>query len=687
METTRLQYPATRVVDQVDDHHGTKVADPYRWLEDLDSGDTREWIERQNELTFSYLAQIPGRDDMKKRLTELWDYERYGLPVKKQQRYFYLKNNGLQNQSVLYVTESLNGEPRVLLDPNAWSEDGTKALTGISLTDDGSLLAFSISDAGSDWQQWRVLDVETGEELSDRLEYIKFTNASFTADQSGFFYSRFPQPDATQTELKAVNQNQKIYFHRLGTDQSADELIYERPDHPDWYMFSVVTEDHRYLLIAAQKGTESKNALFYKDLGRPDSSVVELFQDHDASYSVAGNEGSIFWIHTDRDAPLGRVLRLDLARPDSANWNEIVPESEHTLLAANVIGGRLVCQYLKEAHSQVKIFSLDGSIEKEVDLPEIGTVVGFDGRQDDPETFFMLTSFTDPGTVFRYDVVTGEKEIYREPQANFDPASFETGQVFFQSKDGTRVPMFLVHKKGIDLGGGNPTILYGYGGFKAPLTPVFGPARISWLERGGIFAAACLRGGGEYGEQWYQDGRRHKKQNVFDDFIAAAEWLISERYTSTEKLAIEGASNGGLLVGACMTQRPELFGAVHCAVGVLDVLRFHKFTVGWGWISDYGTADDPDDFRTIYSYSPLQNLKDGTQYPATLITTGDHDDRVWPGHSLKFAAALQSAQAGPKPTLIRVETRVGHGLGKPTSLLIEEQADVHAFLLKSLGVI
>ena len=683
MSSQPLVYPPTATVDHVDDYHGTKVADPYRWLEDLDSDETRQWVEAQNAVTFDYLDRIPERDKIRKRLTALWDYEKFDIPWKRESRYFYMHNTGLQNQSVLYVIESLDGEPRILLDPNTLSEDGTVALTGASVSEDGKHLAYGLSASGSDWQEWRVRDVDTSRDLSDHLKWVKFSGASWTKDGTGFFYSRYDEPTG-ESKLEDINYYQKLFYHALGTDQGEDVLIYERPDHKDWGFGGGVSEDGRYLLIGVWQGTEPKNAVFYKDLSDPDAPVVELLNDFDASYSFIGNEGPVFWFQTDLDAPRGRLIAIDTKKPDPTNWVEIIPQAEHALQSIGLVGERFFLHYLKDASSQIKIFELSGKSSSELQLPELGTAGGFGGRREDSETFYVFTNSITPPAIFRYDIETNQSTLFRAPEVDFNSAHYETTQVFYESKDGTRIPMFITHKTGVVLDGQNPTYLYGYGGFAIPMVPGFSIGIAQWLEMGGVFAQACLRGGGEYGEEWHEAGRRLNRQNVFDDFIAAAEFLIENRYTSTPKLAIGGGSNGGLLVGACMTQRPDLYGACMPAVGVLDMLRFHKFTIGWGWVSDYGSPDDPEEFKSIYAYSPLHNLKAGTSYPPTLITTGDHDDRVVPAHSFKFASALQAAHAGDAPVLARIEVKAGHGMGKSTQKVIEEASDRWAFLVKNL---
>jgi len=682
---TPFAYPHARRADQTDDYHGTIVADPYRWLEDPDSPETRAWIEAENALTFDFLAQIPAREAIQTRMTALWDYERYGMPYLQGGRYFYGRNDGLQPQSVLYVSETLDGEPRVLLDPNTLSPDGTVALAGYAISEDGRHMAYGLATAGSDWNEWRVRDVDTGEDRADVLRWVKFSGASWAKDGSGFYYSRYAAP-APGEELQQTNYYQKLYFHALGTPQEADVLVYERPDEKEWSFGGHVSEDGAYLLISIGQGTERKNRLYYKSLVEPDAPVVALLDEFDASYGFLGREGTQFWLETDNHAPRGRVVAVDIADPAPARWREVIPEAEETLQGVSLVGERFFASYLKDAHTLVKVFGLDGTLEREVALPGLGSAGGFGGKRHYTETFYAYTSFTVPTTLYRYDIPAGTSAVYRRPQVAFDPSDYETRQVFYESKDGTRIPLFLTHKKGLTLDGQNPTYLYGYGGFDISLTPSFSPGQIVWLEMGGVLAVANLRGGGEYGKAWHDAGRRHNKQNVFDDFIAAAEWLVAGGYTSTPKLAIGGGSNGGLLVGACLTQRPDLFGACLPAVGVLDMLRFHKFTIGWGWVPDYGSADVPEDFPVLHAYSPLHNLEPGTTYPATLVTTGDHDDRVVPAHSFKFAAALQAAQGGDAPTLIRIETRAGHGAGKPTAKVIEEAADRWAFLVKVLGM-
>lgn len=680
-----LVYPSSSQVDSFDDYHGTKVVDSYRWLEDPDSEETKAWVEAQNQVTFNYLNEIPVREQIKQRLTQLWDYEKFGIPFKEGNCYFYFKNDGLQNQSVLYTLTSLDSEPRVLLDPNKLSEDGTVALSGLSISEDGKLLAYGLSTAGSDWQEWKVRDVEKCEDLPDHLKWIKFSSAAWTEDNQGFFYSRYDEPNEA-TKLEDVNYFQKLYYHQLGKPQSEDMLVYHRPDQKEWGFNGGVSEDGRYLIISVSLGTDPKNLVFYQDLTDPAAQVVELISEFEADFSFIDNDGTVFWFQTDLDAPRSRVIAIDTSNPSRGFWQEIIPQAAETLEGVGLLNNQFVASYLKDAHTQIKIFDLNGTFVREVNLPGIGSAGGFGGKRYDTETFYSFTSFTTPATIYRYDMTSDESTIFRQPQVDFNPTDYETKQVFYNSKDGTQVPMFISYKKGIQLDGNNPTCLYGYGGFGVSLTPSFSVDKVVWMKMGGVYAVPNLRGGGEYGEEWHQAGTKLNKQNVFDDFIAAAEWLIANKYTSPAKLAIFGGSNGGLLVGACMTQRPDLFAAALPAVGVMDMLRFHKFTIGWAWASDYGSADNLEEFNALYAYSPLHNLKPGTSYPATMITTADHDDRVVPAHSFKFAAALQAAHIGSAPVLIRIETNAGHGAGKPTTKFIEEMADRWAFLVSTLNI-
>jgi prolyl oligopeptidase len=680
----KLSYPAARKSDHVDDYHGTKIADPYRWLEDSDSPETRQWIEDQNKLTFGYLNQIPERAWIKERLTKLWNYEKVSAPFRRGDRYFFWKNDGLQNQSVLYWTKGLKDAPKVVIDPNKLSADGTVALAGTSVSDDGKLLAYGVSSGGSDWSEWHVRSVETGQDMPDTVRWVKFSGASWTQDGRGFFYSRFAEPQGDK--LKAVMEFQKLYFHRLGTDQSEDALVYERPDNKSMLFGGGVTEDGRYLIISVTEGSSTKNRVYYKDLSDKNSEVVRLLDAADASYSYIENVGPVFYFQTNLNAPLGRVVAIDISKPEPANWKLIVPEAKESLQGVGTANNQLFASYLKDAYTLVKVYDLDGKFVRNIELPGIGAAGGFGAaRLSDKEFFYTFTSFTVPPRVYRYDAATGRSTLHWQPKVDFDPNGYETKQVFYTSKDGTRVPMFVTHRKGLKLDGQNPTLLYAYGGFQISQTPGFSVSNLLWMEMGGVYAVANIRGGGEYGKAWHEAAIKAKRQNAFDDFIAAGEWLIANKYTSNRKLAVMGGSNGGLLVGVVVNQRPDLFGAALPAVGVMDMLRFHKFTIGRAWVSDFGSPDDPEEFKPIYAYSPLHNIKPGTKYPAVLITTADHDDRVAPLHSFKYAATLQAAQAGDAPVLIRIETRAGHGAGKPTAKIIEE-ADRWGFLVRNLGV-
>lgn len=689
----RFEYPPAPTSAAVDDYHGKKIADPYRPLEDPDAPATRAWIEAENRLTESWLAAIPERTKLRQRLTKLWNYERYSPPVREGGLYFFTKNDGLQAQPVLYVLERLDGTPRVLLDPNALSKDGTVALSGWAVSHDGKHLAYGLATAGSDWNEWRTLDVATGRETGDLLKWVKFSGAAWTADGKGFFYSRFDAP-APGKELEAVNKNQKLFHHRLGTPQAEDLLVYERPDDPELGFTASVSDDGRYLVVYVSKGTDTRNRIYVRDLTAPGSAFVRLFDDFDARYEVVDNVGTLFYLSTDKDAPRGRVVKVDLAAFEKAlaadpkakpALADVIPQSADVVTRVGMIADRLVVIFMKDAAEEARIYSLAGKPERDIALPALGLLGGFVGKRTATETFYAFTSFTYPTTIFRYDFAAGASAVFRRPKVDFDPAAYETTRVFYASKDGTRVPMFLVHRKGMVRDGLNPTYLYGYGGFDVPLGPSFSASRIAWLESDGLYAQPSLRGGSEYGEEWHKGGMLGKKQNVFDDFIAAAEWLVANRWTSPAHLGIVGGSNGGLLVGAVLNQRPDLFGAAVPAVGVMDMLRFHKFTIGWAWVSDYGSPDDPEAFKWIYAYSPLHNIRRGAKYPAVLAVTADHDDRVVPAHSFKYTAALQAAQGGDAPILIRIETKAGHGAGKPTTKQIEETADIQAFLLKALG--
>jgi prolyl oligopeptidase len=681
-----LHYPTTKRVDHVDIYHGTEVPDPYRWLEaDVrESKEVADWVEAENKVTLAYLHGIPEREGIKKRVTELWNYAKTSAPAREGPRYIFSKNDGLQNQFVLYTEETLHSKPRVLLDPNKWSKDGTVALSGSAFTEDGKYLAYGVSEAGSDWSGWRVMHVPTRKTLADEIRWVKFGGASWTRDNQGFFYSRFPEPKSGQ-KFQGLPLNQKLYYHRLGTPQKEDVLVYHRPEQPKWAVGGRVTDDGRYLIIHIGDGTTSrKSRIAYKDLNEPYGLAVDLIDNFDSVNSFIHNDGPLFYFRTDLEAPRGRVVAVDIRKPDRKHWATVVPQAAATLQSVSYTGNLLICKYLKDARTEVKMFRLDGRHVRDVTLPGIGTASGFGGRPADTETFYTFTTFNLPGTIYRYDLITGKAETFEEPKVKFNPADYEVKQIFYKSKDGTKIPMFISHKRGLELDGNNPTLLYGYGGFNISLTPMFSVSKLAWMEMGGVYAVPNIRGGGEYGRDWHRAATRLNRPKAYEDFIAAAEYLIDNKYTRTERLAIQGGSNGGLLVGAVMCKRPDLFGACLPAVGVMDMLRFHKFTAGRFWTDDYGSSDDPKEFKVLLSYSPYHNLRPGTAYPATLVTTADHDDRVVPSHSFKFAARLQECQSGPAPVLIRIETRAGHGAGRPTAMAIEEVADQWAFLVKNL---
>jgi prolyl oligopeptidase len=678
-------YPAAPTGDVVEDYHGMKVPDPYRPLEDPDSDVTRAWVEAENRITFGFLEGISARRPLKARLTRLWDYEKFGVPFTEGGRYFFTRNSGLQNQSVLYTAASLDAEPRELLDPNKLSADGTIALADAEVSDDGRWMAYALAEAGSDWITWHVRNVDTGEDTEDVIRYSKFSGAAWTKDSEGFFYGRYPEPKPGE-DLQETNYFQKVYYHRLGTPQADDTLVFDAPQHKEWKFISIVSDDGKYLIVETSKSTDDVNQVHYKRLDEPEADFVALVDNFDAGYEFIDNDGATFYFKTNRNAPRGRVIAIDTRQPAEADWKELIPQTDDTLRAVSLVGDRFLATYLHDAYSQVKVFDPAGTYLRNVTFPGLGTVVGFDGKRADKETFYSFTSFTAPPTIYRYDVAAATSDVFRAPKVDFDPDDYTTEQVFYSSKDGTRIPMFISYKKGLEKDGQTPTYLFGYGGFNVALTPTFSVPNLVWMEMGGIFAIPNLRGGGEYGEDWHKAGTKLHKQNVFDDFIAAAEWLIANGYTKSSKLAIGGGSNGGLLVGACLTQRPDLYGAALPAVGVLDMLRFHKFTIGHAWVDDYGSSDNADEFQALFKYSPLHAIKPGTCYPPTFITTADHDDRVVPAHSFKFAAALQAAQGCDHPILIRIETRAGHGAGKPTTKIIEEAADKWAFLVKVLDL-
>ena len=681
-----VPYPKSKTVPYSDNYHGQSIDDPFRWLEDVDSDDTKEWIKRQNEVTFDYLRSSSRRNSIKERLTALWNYERYGFPSKHGNRYLYTHNNGLQNQSILYVSESLEGERRVLLDPNTLVADGTIALTADVPSDDGKLVAYALASAGSDWNNWRVRDIATGQDLEDKLEWVKFSSVSWTGDNAGFFYSRFDKPNS-EVEFTGANYFQKLYYHRIGTSQASDALVYQRPEEKEWGFGGAVSDDNQYLIITVWRGTEKRNQIFYAKLKDKSAEgatrVTELLTGFDSDYQFIGNDGSNFYFRTDNSASNRRIIAIDVEHPTRDRWAEIVPESQETIESVSLFGDRFFVTYLKDATNVVRQYTSSGKRLEDLTLPSLGTVAGFSGKRTAKETFYSFTNYITPPTVYRLDLSNNKTTTWRQPKLAFDPTDFVTEQVFYKSKDGTRVPMILSHKRGIQRNSKLPTLLYAYGGFNISITPTFSPATLAWMEMGGLYAVPNLRGGGEYGREWHEAGMLHLKQNVFDDFIAAAKYLIDEKYTNPSQLAIQGRSNGGLLVGATMVQFPELFAVALPGVGVLDMLRFHKFTIGWAWVNEYGSSDDPEQFKTLLAYSPLHNLVPGRRYPATLITTADHDDRVVPGHSFKFAARLQACQSGPKPTLIRIETSAGHGAGTPVSKLVDTAADTWAFVLKN----
>jgi prolyl oligopeptidase len=687
LQNPSITYPTTKKGDVVEVLHGRSIADPYRWLEDPNSAETVAWVEAQNKVTFGHLEKIERRTAIRERLTKLWNYERFGVPSRHGSWTIFSKNDGLQNQAVIYKATSLTATPEVLLDPNTLSTDGTVALSGLSFSEDGKYAAYATSASGSDWMEWKVREVATGKDLSDHIKWSKFSGAAWKKDGSGFYYSAYDAPREAGEAYKAVNKNQKVYFHRVGTAQDKDELVYERPDQPDWGFGADVTDDGRFLLIYQSEGTNRENRVFVRDLADAAGKIEPFLDKFDASYNVIGNDGATFHVVTDKDAPRYRVVSIERGKADPAAWKTLIPQpaNRDVLSSASIIADRFVTVWRTDAHEKLKLFALDGKMESEIPLPALGSVAGISGKRADKDVFYAFTSFNYPSTTFRYDFATKVSTVFKQPKVDFDPNAFETKQVFYASKDGTKIPMFIVHKKGLVLDGSNPTYLYGYGGFDISLEPSFSTANIVWMEMGGVYAQPNLRGGGEYGKEWHDAGRLKNKQNVFDDFIAAAEWLIANKYTSSPKLAIGGGSNGGLLVGAVMTQRPELFGAALPAVGVMDMLRFHKFTIGWAWKSDYGDPEIKEDFEVALKYSPLHNLKPAA-YPATLVTTGDHDDRVVPAHSHKFIAALQAAQKGSAPVLTRIETKAGHGAGKPTAKIIEERADQWAFLTQALGM-
>jgi prolyl oligopeptidase len=679
-----LQYPPTKKGDVKDIYFGTEVEDPYRWLEDDNSPETAEWVKTQNELTFGYLAKLPYREEIKTRLTELWDYPKYGTPFKEAGKYFFYKNDGLQNQSVLYTTGDLAAEPTVLLDPNTLSADGTAALNSIEISNDGKYLIYQVAKSGSDWNEIFVKNIETGEMLPDHILWVKFSGISWLND--GFFYSAYDKPEAG-SELSKANEFQKVYFHKLGTEQSADQLIVNDPNNAKHMFGAGLTDDKRFLLVSKSIGTHG-NALDFKDLSKKNSSFISLMNRYEYKFNVIENLDDELYVLTNYKAPKYRLIRINSNKPEETNWEVVIPEKKDVMQSVSMISGKLVVNYMTDAHSKTEVYSCDGVLDHEIQLPGIGTVSGFSGKKNENIAYYSYTSFNTPGEIYKYDFTTKQSTLHFRPEVKFNPEDFEVKQEFYASKDGTKVPMFIVHKKGMELNGNNPTLLYAYGGFNISLTPSFSAARITFLENGGVYVMANLRGGGEYGEDWHLAGTKLKKQNVFDDFIAAAEYLISQKYTSSEKLAIQGGSNGGLLIGAVTNQRPDLFKVALPQVGVMDMLRFNKFTIGWAWAGDYGISDDSEEmFKYLYAYSPYHTIKKGMAYPAVLATTADHDDRVVPAHTFKYMARLQEYNSGNKlPLLVRIDSKAGHGAGKPTAKVIEEYTDVWAFIFYHLGM-
>ena len=677
-----VTYPQTKKMEVADDYFGTKVADPYRWLENDTATDTKEWVQAQNKVTFGYLEKIPYRNKIKERLTDIFNYPKYSSPFRAGEYFFFSKNDGLQNQSVIYYQKGLEGTPEVFLDPNKMSDDGTAAVSLLGFSKDKKYVAFAINQSGSDWQNIFVMEVATKKQLNDKLEWVKFSGAAWKND--GFYYSRYSAP-VKGTELSQKNEFHKIYYHKLGDAQDKDVLVYEDKTKPLRYYGAQTTEDERFLLIYISEGTDGTECL-YKDLNANDKDFGLLFKGFKFNYSVLNNDGGKLLVHTDDSAPNYRVVSVDPKNSAKENWKDVIPEDAKNLLQmAATGGGKIFGEYLKDVATHVYQYDYNGKMEREITLPALGNASGFGGDTDDKVIFYTFTSFTYPPTIYKYDIATGISDVWRKSDVKFNPDDYETKQVFYPSKDGTKIPMFLVYKKGIKMDGNNPTLLYAYGGFNISLEPNFSTSRLILLENGGIYALANLRGGGEYGEKWHEAGKLLKKQNVFDDFISAAEYLIKEKYTSSEKLAIQGGSNGGLLVGACMTQRPDLYKVCFPAVGVMDMLRYHKFTVGWGWAVEYGSSDSIEHFTNLYKYSPLHNIKE-TNYPATMVTTADHDDRVVPAHSFKFISELQAKNKSANPTLIRIDVKAGHGAGKPTSKIIDEQSDIWSFMFYNMGV-
>lgn len=677
-----IKYPVTKKIDHIDDYHGTKIPDPYRWLEDNNSEETEKWVEEQNKITNDYLSKIPFREALKKRLTDLWNYEKYSAPSKIGDHYIFSKNDGLQEQSVIYIQKGLNGEPEVFLDPNKLSEDGSVSLAGLSFSKDYKYASYMVSRGGSDWREVFVMDVNSKKLTDDLTKWVKFSGTAWYKD--GYFYSRYDEPKQGE-ELKQSNEFQKLFYHKLGTKQSEDKLVIEDKENPKRGFGAGVTEDENFLIINVWEGSSSNNMLYYKDLAS-NGKIVKLIDVADAEYEFIDNIGNKFLLKTNLNAPNGRVVLVDLKNSTKENWKTIIPESKDVIQSISLFGEKLIVTFLKDANSKVSVFNIEGKYLYDIQLPDLGTVSGFGGKKNETETFYTFTSFTYPPTIYKYDIINNKSELFRKSDVKFDMQAYETKQVFYESKDGTKVPMFIVHKKGLELNGENPTLLYAYGGFNISMQPGFSVTRIPLLENGAVYAMACLRGGSEYGEDWHKAGMLDKKQNVFDDFISAAEWLIKNKYTNPNKLAVQGGSNGGLLIGAVINQRPQLYKVAFPMVGVMDMLRFHKFTIGWAWVPEYGSSDKPEQFNYLIKYSPLHNIKKDTDYPATMVTTADHDDRVFPAHSFKYAATLQELNNGKNPALIRIETKVGHGAGTSTSKSIELYTDLWSFMLYNMNI-
>ncbi|WP_417347598.1 prolyl oligopeptidase family serine peptidase [Ferrimonas sp.] len=679
----QAQAPDTRRMDLVEEIHGTQVADPYRWLEDLDSQETHDWVMTQKAYGDDYLAAIPNRQSVEARITELWNYEKLSAPSIKGDSQFFYRNDGLQSQSVLYRADKQGNNPQVLLDPNGFSSDGTVALSGVSISKDGKMLAYGTSQSGSDWQQWQFVDIDTGEALTDKLEWIKFSSAAWDKEGQGVWYSRYDAPQAGADKMEQANYFQKVYYHKLGTDQSQDKLVYHRPDQKDWGFSAELSDEGNYLAITVSQGTDPRNRFFYQEMAT--GKTVELMPDLEAEYLFLGNDGDTFYFKTDYLAPKGRIIAVDLNKPAKANWKELVAETDNTIYSASIVNNKFVVSYLKDVLAEVKVYGLDGQEQATLDLPGAGRVTGISGGRKDKQFYFLFNSYIHPTSVYRYDFDGSKVAAHQVPKVAFSPEDYVSEQVFYTSKDGTRVPMIISYKKGLKKDGNNPTLLYAYGGFNISLTPRFSPANIAWMDMGGIYAVPNLRGGAEYGEAWHQGGMKERKQNVFDDYYAAGEYLIAQNYTNASKMGAYGRSNGGLLMGAALTQRPDLFAAILPAVGVLDMLRFQKFTIGWAWTSEYGSADNAEDFPYLLAYSPLHNVAK-RDYLATMVMTADHDDRVVPSHSFKFAAEVQHQQTGEAPVIARIETKAGHGAGKPTAMRIAEFCDIYAFLWHNFGL-